>query len=295
MREQPVSELLRNKVVITAAMTGAATFKHQNEAVPYTPEEFAEESYKCLESGASIVHIHVRDPESGMSTEDLELIRPTVEAIRDRCPGLIINMSTAIRPMLTADQRIAPVKEMKPDMASLNTNSMNFAIADHKTGDINIEIVFENTFQMLNDFALAMRENQVKPELEIYDMGGMYNILLVNKKQILDEPLHFQFVFGVAGGVPFAPGNLARMYELMPEGSTWSVCGVGPNQISAALSSAAYGGHIRVGLEDNTRMPNGELAKGNWEQVEWAVKLAQMAGREVATPDEARKLLNLYK
>jgi len=295
MREQPVTELLRNKVVISAAMTGAATFKHQNEAVPYTPEEFAEESYKCWQSGASIVHIHVRDPESGMSTEDLDLIRPTVGAIRERCPELIINMSTAIRPMLTAEQRITPVKEMKPDMASLNTNSMNFAIADHKTGDINIEIVFENTFEMLNDFALAMRENQVKPELEIYDMGGLYNILLVNKKQILDDPLHFQFVFGVAGGVPFTPGNLSRMLEVMPEGSSWSVCGVGKNQISAALCSVAYGGHIRVGLEDSVRMPNGELAKGNWEQVEWAVKVAELAGREVATPAEARKIFNLYK
>ncbi len=295
MREQAVVELLRNKVVITAALTGAATFKHQNEAVPYTPEEFAEESYKCFESGASIVHIHVRDPESGMSTENIDLIRPTYEAIRARCPELIINMSTAIRPMLTADERIAPVKAMKPDMASLNTNSMNFAIADHKTGDIFIEIVFENTFQMLNDFALAMRENEVKPELEIYDMGGLYNILLVNKKKILDEPLHFQFVFGVAGGVPFSPGNLARMLEVMPDGSTWSVCGVGPNQIGAGLSAAAYGGHIRVGLEDNVRMPDGDLAKGSWEQVEWAVKVAEAAGREVAAPAEARKLFNLYK
>lgn len=295
MREQAVSELLRNKVVITAALTGAATFKHQNESVPYTPEEFAEESYKCWEAGAAIVHIHVRDPESGMSTENLDLIRPTFNAIRERCPELIINMSTAIRPMLTPEQRITPVKEMKPDMASLNTNSMNFAIADHKTGDINIEIVFENTFEMLNDFALAMRDNKVKPELEIYDMGGLYNILLVNKKQILDEPLHFQFVFGVAGGVPFSPGNLTRMYEMLPEGSTWSVCGVGRNQISAGLCAAALGGHIRVGLEDSVRMPNNELAKGSWEQVEWAARVAELAGREVAKPSEARKLLNLYK
>ncbi|HOB87318.1 MAG TPA: 3-keto-5-aminohexanoate cleavage protein [Bacillota bacterium] len=294
MREQYVNELLRKKVVITAALSGAATFKHQNEAVPYTPEEFAEESYKCWKAGASIVHIHVRDPETGMPTEDLNLIRPTINAIRERCPELIINMSSAIRQMLTPEQRITPIKEMKPEMASLNTNSMNFALADYQTGEIGMEILFENTFQMLNDFALIMRENKVKPELEIYDLGGLYNVLLINKRKIIDEPMHFQFVFGVAGGVPFSPANLARMYELLPEGSTWSVCGVGPNQISAALSALAYGGHIRVGLEDNIRMPDRRLAKGSYEQVEWAVKLCEMCGREVATPAEARELLNLY-
>jgi len=281
--------------VISAALTGAATMKHQNPSVPYTPEEFAEESYKCWQAGAAVVHIHVRDPETGMSTENIDLIRPAVEAIREKCPGLIINMSSAIRPFLTADQRIAPIIEMKPDMASLNTNSMNFALADHKTGDIMLEIVFENTFQMLNDFAVAMRDNQVKPELEIYDLGGMYNVFLVNKKQILDEPLHFQFVFGVAGGVPYSPGNLTRMYELLPDNASWSVCGVGANQFAAALGAASYGGHIRVGLEDNVRMPNGELAKGNYEQVEWAVSLVRSCGMEVASTDEARQIFNLYK
>ncbi len=295
MKEQQVSEALKEKVVISAALTGAATMKHQNEAVPYTPEEFAEESYKCWKAGASIVHIHVRDPETGMSTEDLNLIRPTVEAIRDRCPDLLINMSTAIRPMLTAEQRIAPIREMKPDMASLNTNSMNFALADHATGDIMFEIVFENTFQMLIDFAKEMREHQVKPELEVYDMGGLYNVLLVQKQGIFDEPLHFQFVFGVAGGVPYSPGNFARMYEMVPDGSSFSVCGVGPNQFAANMTSAGYGGHLRVGLEDNTRMPNKELAKGNYEQVEWAVRVAELCGREVATPQEARKIFNLYR
>ena len=295
MREQHVSEALKEKVVISAALTGAATMKHQNEAVPYTPEEFAEESYKCWQAGASVVHIHVRDPETGMSTEDINLIRPTIEAIRDKCPELIINMSTAIRPMLTAEQRIAPIREFQPDMASLNTNSMNFALADHNTGEVMFEIVFENTFQMLIDFAKEMRENKVKPELEIYDLSGLYNILLVNKQNILDDPLHFQFVFGVAGGVPYSPGNFHRMYEMIPEGSTWSVCGVGPNQFAANMASAGYGGHLRVGLEDNVRMPNRELAKGSYEQVEWAVRVAELCGREVATPKEARQIFNLYR
>ena len=295
MKDEQVSEVLKRKVVITAALTGAATMKAQNPAVPYTPEEFAEESYRCWQEGASIVHIHVRDPETGMSTENMDLIRPTVEAIKERCPELIINMSTAIRPMLTAKQRITPVQEMKPEMASLNTNSMNFALADQNTGDIMIEIVFENTFEMMQDFAEKMRENKVKPELEIYDLSGIYNISLVNKKNLIDYPMHFQFVFGVVGGISFSPANLARMYELLPEGSTWSVCGVGPNQISAALTALGWGGHIRVGLEDNVRMPNRELAQGSWEQVKWASDLVKMSGREVATSDETREILSLYK
>ncbi len=295
MYEQPVADLLKRKVVITAALSGAGTFKWQNEALPYTPEEFADESEKCFQEGASVVHIHVRDPETGLPTGDLDLVRATISAIRERCPELIINMSTAIRPGLPPEQRIAPIAEIKPELASLNTNSMNFAIADHKTGDIGVEFIFENTFKMLEEFALVMRENQVKPELEIYDLGGMYNVLLANRKKILDEPLHFQFVFGVAGGVPFSPGNLARMYEMLPEGSTWSVCGIGPNQIAAALSAAAWGGHIRVGLEDNIRMPGGQLARGSFEQVAWAAMVAEMCGRQAATPAEARRLLNLSR
>jgi 3-keto-5-aminohexanoate cleavage enzyme len=284
-----------DKVVISAALAGAATFKEQNPAVPYTPEEFAEESYKCMNEGAAVVHIHVRDPENGFPTPDLGKIKTTIEAIRDRCPGLIINMSTAIAAGLPKEDRIAPIADRKPEMASLNTNSMNFGIADWSTGQVPIEIVFENTFAMLVEYANVMRENRVKPECEIYDLGGLYNVLLVRKQGIFEEPMHFQMVFGVAGGVPYHPSNLTRMKELLPEGASWSVCGVGPHQIRAGMTSAVNGGHIRVGLEDSVRMPNGELAKGSYEQVQWAAQVARLAGREVATPDEARDIFNIPK
>jgi 3-keto-5-aminohexanoate cleavage enzyme len=286
---------MSTKVVISAALAGAATMKEQNPAVPYTPEEFAEESYRCMNEGAAVVHIHVRDPETGRPTPDLNKIRPTIEAISDKCPGIIINMSTAIGPDATKEERIAPIAIMKPEMASLNTNSMNAALANWKTGEILAEFVFTNTFAQLKQYSTVMRENLVKPELEVYDFGGIYNVLTFRKQSTMEEPLHFQMVFGLLGGVPYDPFNFARMRELLPGDATWSVCGVGPFQFKAGMSAAVNGGHIRVGLEDNTRMPDGELAKGSWEQVQWATQVAKLAGRAVASPDEARQIFNIPK
>jgi 3-keto-5-aminohexanoate cleavage enzyme len=286
---------MRKRVVISAALTGAATMKEQNPAVPYTPEEFAEESYKCMSEGAAVVHIHVRDPETGRPTADIEKIRPTIEAVRDRCPGLLINMSTAIGPDANKEERIAPIAAIEPDMASLNTNSMNAALANWKTGEILTEFVFTNTFEQLVHYATVMREHFVKPELEVYDFGGVYNVLMVRRQGIFEEPMHFQLVFGVLGGVPYDLFNFAREKELLPEDASWSVCGVGPFQFAAGMTAAVNGGHIRVGLEDNIRMPNGEMAKGSFEQVQWAVEVARLAGREVASPDETREIFHLPK
>jgi 3-keto-5-aminohexanoate cleavage enzyme len=141
-----------------------------------------------------------------------------------------------------------------------------------------------------------MKEAKTKPELEVYDFGGLYNILFLNKQEdLFEKPLHFQFVFGTLGGVPFSYQSLAGFLNLMPSGSSWSVCGVAKDQFRAGLCAAAMGGHIRVGLEDNIRVPSGRLAKGSWEQVEWAAQVAKLAGREVATPDETRKIFNLLQ
>ena len=286
---------MKKKLVISVALTGAATMKEQNPAVPYTPEEFAEESYKCMNEGAAIVHIHARDPETGLPTTDIAKIRAVIDAIRDRCPGLLINMSTAIGPQATPEERIAPISAIEPDMASLNTNSMNAALANWKTGEILAEFVFTNTFAQLKEYSTVMRDHFVKPELEVYDFGGIYNVMMFRKQSIIPEPLHFQMVFGLLGGVPYEPFNFARMKELLPKDASWSVCGVGPFQFKAGMTAAVNDGHIRVGLEDNTRMPNGDLAKGSYEQVQWAVEVTRLAGREVATPEEARQIFDLPK
>jgi 3-keto-5-aminohexanoate cleavage enzyme len=283
-----------NKVIITAALAGGATTKANNPNTPYSPDEFAEESLRCFNEGCSIVHIHAKDPATGMATADMAKIRPTIERIRERAPKIILNMSSAITPGLTPEQRIHPIEELRPDMASLNTNTMNFAIADRKTGKMLLEVIFENTFKMLESFGRRMKAIDVKPELEVYDPGGAYNTLLIRKQgDVFVEPMHWQFVFGVAGGMAFSPLGYCHMKSLLPEGHTWSVCGVGQEEFPAITMSCLDSGHMRVGLEDNVRVPGGELAKGSWEQVAWAVKIAHCLDREVATPDEARQMLGL--
>jgi len=285
---------MADNVVISAALSGGATTKEQNKHVPYTPEEFAEEAYRAFNAGAAVVHIHARDVDmGGLPTADMHKIRPTIQAIRDRCPDLLINMSSAITIGVTPEQRITPIVEMKPEIASLNTNSMNFALADRKTGAIHFEFIFENTFGTIMDFATRMRENRVKPECEVYDLGGMYNVNLLRRQAgLFEEPMHFQFVFGVAGGIPFDIRHLNTLVDLLPAGASWSVCGVGPNQFPAGICAAALGGHIRVGLEDNFRNIRGETLKGNYEAVEWAVEVCKVAGRSVASPEEARRIFH---
>ena len=265
---------LKDKCIITAALAGAATMKNQNEAVPYTPEEFIEEAYRCYNAGCAIVHIHARDPEHGFPTASIDVLREIVKGITEKCP-IVINLSTAIGIGATPEERIRVVQELKPEMASLNTNSMNFALGDWKNHVVLGETVFTNTFQMLTDFAKEMKAAGTKPELEVYDYGGVYNTLFVRHQGIFVEPMHFQFVWGVLGGCPLDLANFHRFRELIPDDATWSTCGVGPAQFRGAFISAVEGGHIRVGLEDNITIRKGVLAKGSWEQVEKAVEIVK--------------------
>jgi 3-keto-5-aminohexanoate cleavage enzyme len=195
----------------------------------------------------------------------------------------------------TPEQRISQLVFVKPEMGSLNTNTMNFSIVDRKTGAIFVDYVFENTFTMLQDFGKAFEENKVKPEIEVYDMGGLDNTLLIMKQGFFSQPINFNFVWGVAGGQAFRPDAFLAMKNALPEGANFTSCGVGTDQYPAITMSCLLGGHMRVGLEDNTRMPNGDLAKGSYEQVEVAVKIAAGLGREPATPDEARQMMGFQK
>ena len=283
-------------LVISAALAGAVTVKAQNENVPYSAEEFGKEAKRCYEAGASIVHIHARDPEKGNPTANLDTLKAILDTIKEKAPKILINLSTAISTVAQEKERIAVIQTFKPELGSLNTNSMNFSVGDFKQGKVIMgnTNVFVNNFRMIEKFAKEFKKARTKPEMEVYDFGGMYNMLFLNKQEgLFEQPLHFQLVWGVLGGVPFSYENLAHMRNLMPPDATWSVCGVAKDQFRAALCAAPMGGHIRVGLEDNVRTITGELAKGSWEQVEWAAQVAKVAGRKVATPDEARKIFNL--
>ena len=280
------------KVIICAALAGAATMKNQNPAVPYTPEEFAQEAARCFNAGAAMVHVHARD-DDGMPTHEIDRIMATHDAIKDKTPELIVNLSSAVGLGKTAEQRLAQIITIKPAMASLNTNTMNFSYIDRSTGQILFDNVFENTFTMLQDFGKAMEEEGVKPEIECYDIGGIDNTLLIAKQGIFSHPMNFNFVWGVAGGQRFRPDAFITMMNALPDGANFTTCGVGIDQFPAITMSCLAGGHMRVGLEDNIRVPSGDLAKGSFEQVEWAVRIAQSLGREAATPDEARAIMGI--
>ena len=282
-----------NKLVITAALAGSFPSKQNNPNVPYTPEEFGDEAKRCYDAGAAIVHIHTRDPETGYPTHDLDLIKAILKNIKSKAPDLIINITTSIG---EDDQRIIPIQTYKPLFASLNTASMNYAVGNFKTGKVlwGAGNIFANTFETILEFAKEMKKAGIKPEIEIYDLGGLYNILFLNKQEgVFTHPLHFQFVWGVLGGIPFTPKNFLLLLDLILPGATWSVCGVAKQQFQAGLCAVAMGGHIRVGLEDNIRVITGELAKGSYEQVAWAKRVAEDAGRDIAQGEEARKIFHL--
>lgn len=281
-----------NKVIITAALSGGGTFKNNNPAVPYTPEEFAIEAAKAYQAGAAMVHIHARS-DDGQPTADIDRIRATHDAIKEKTPELIVNLTSAINMDAKAEERIAQIVAVKPEMASLNTNTMNFSLINRKTGEIVFDFIFENTFKMLQEFGQAMEENGVKPEVEVYDMGGLDNMLLIANQGFFSNPINFNFVWGVAGGQKFRPDAFMSLVNALPQDSNFTTCGVGTDEFSAAMQSCMIGGHIRVGLEDNVRVPNGEMAKGNYELVEWAVRIAEIVNRVPATPDEARKIMGI--
>ncbi len=285
---------MSEKVIITAALSGAGTFKENNPAVPYTPEEFADEAEKAYKAGAAMVHVHAKQ-DDGWATHDVDRIRATHDAIKERCPDVIVNLSSAVGGNKTSEQRLTQIVEIKPEMASLNTNTMNFGRIDRNTGKIFFEIIFDNSFAMLEEFGKAMEEIHVKPEIEVYDLGGLDNFFLIEKQGFFTRPLNFNFVWGVDGGQKFRPDAFTTLVHALPEDSNFTTCGVADEEFKAIMQSCIMGGHMRVGLEDNVRLPNGELAKGNYELVEWAVKVADILGKEPASPNEAREIMGIKR
>lgn len=270
------------KVIITAAITGSRISRQNTPHIPITPEEIAQSAVECWKAGAAMVHIHVRDSQTGLGTQDVEIFRQVVDILREKT-DLILCLTTSGIPgrNLPTEERLAPL-ELKPEVASFDAGSINLGGS-----------VFLNSPEFLDRAAEKMKTAGVKPELEVFDLGMLLTCLRMRDEGKLDEPLHFQFVLGTPWGAPATPKSLIYLHGYIPENSTWSVIGIGKGHLPMSMMAMVMGGHIRVGLEDNIYYSKGVLAQSNAQFVERIVKLAKEYGREVATPDEARTILKL--
>lgn len=272
---------MENKVILTVATTGAWPQKSDTPHIPLQPEEIAEEIYACYEAGASIAHIHVRDDENKASMS-FEKFEETVKLVRKRC-NIVINLTTSGGIGLMDDIRMKPFIELKPEIASFDCGSMNWMNST----------VFENSPKFLEKLGLTMQENNVRPEIEVFDAGMVYNALYYLKKGVLKAPLHFQFVLGVPGGMAATIENLMFLKSLIPADATWGALGIGKQHLPIMYAALALGGHVRVGMEDNIYYRAGELAKSNAQFIERTKRIVAELDKQIATPDEARAILGL--
>ena len=278
------------QVVITAALTGVLATREQCPAIPYTPKEIAEEAKRSADAGASIVHIHARTPEGGPDWS-VETFREILTEVRART-DVIVNFSTGAVG-IAAEDRIAHIRELKPDIGALNMGSMNYAIYSSKKKAFYHDHVFANPFRDIQFFLQAMNEAGVRPELECFDTGHIANTGPLIDLGVLRPPYQFSLIMGVLGGIPGTTRHLQNQVDTLPDGSVWQVIGIGLNQWALAASALAMGGNIRVGLEDNFYVEEGRMAASNAELVEKAARLAADIGRPIASVDEARKILCL--
>lgn len=281
---------LEDKVIITAALSGVLANRDQCPHIPYTPVEIAEEAKRAYDAGASCVHIHARTDEGAPSWE-LETFRKIKEETRKRCP-VILNFSTGTMDDDTSAQETI-IRELRPEIAALNMGTMNYAKYSPKRKAFVFDIVFPNTFGKIERMLAAMNDAGVKPELECFDAGHTNSIWPLYDMGKLKKPTQFSFIMGVLGGLPTSIEAMQLQRQTIPPDSTWEVIGIGKEQWRLLASSLVLGGNIRVGLEDNFYLPNGDMAKSNGELVEKAAQLVRLTGREVASVDEARRLLSL--
>jgi 3-keto-5-aminohexanoate cleavage enzyme len=270
------------KLIITAAITGSRISRQITPHIPITPDEIVQSAVECWNAGASIVHVHVRDLETGKGTQDVRLFRQVVEALREKT-DLVLCLTTSGIPgrNLPIKDRLAPL-DLNPELASFDAGSINLGGA-----------VFLNPPEFLEEASKQMRAKGVKPELEIFDLGMMVTCLRMREEGHLEDPLYFQFVLGSPWGAPASPKTLLHLSELLPKSANWSVIGIGRAHLPMSMMALVMGGHIRVGMEDNIYYEKGVLAKTNAQFVERIVRIAKEYGREVASPTETRRILGL--
>jgi len=299
-------EKVLRKVIITSAITGQGATPVMSPYLPLTPKQIADDAVKAWEAGAAIVHIHARKPETGEPTPSLDIFREIVTDIKKRC-NVVINITTGGAG--TPEERIKVVPEFKPELATLNCGSLSgtaIPVYERMKDKIKYEwekkflareeFIFENTYKMMREYSQACRENNTRPELEIWDIGQISAVKYMIDRGYVDTPVHLQFVMGALSGMPATISTLVFVYERTREtigNFTWSVAAVGRDQIPVGAATLAMGGHVRVGLEDSLYAGYGRLARSSAEQVEKIVKIAAEMSIKPATPDEVREMLNL--
>ena len=267
------------KLIITAAICGAEVTKEHNPAVPYTVEEMVNEARSAYNAGAAIIHVHVRH-DDGTPTQDRERFRVVMDAIRRELPDVIMIPSTGGATGMSPEERLQPT-ELFPEMATLDCGTCNFG-----------DEIFDNPNMRV--FGKRMIENGIKPEYECFEMGHIDTILdMARKGEVPGDPMQFNFVLGVKGCTPATVQNLCWMVNAIPKDATWTSTGVGRAAFQLAAPTIVMGGNVRVGFEDNIYLSRGVKAKSNGELVEKVVRLSRELGREIASPEEARRILSL--
>lgn len=286
------------KTVITVAVTGAVTSKEQTPYLPVTPEEIANSALEAAEAGASVAHIHVRDPDTARPSMNIDLYRDVVDRIKKQRPDMLINLTTgpgATGPVADllpnsgkfflkrADDRVKHILAIKPDICSLDLNTMN-----RGPGGITI-----NTLNTCRQMVKSVREVGCKPELEIFDSGDIHIAHTLIDEGIIENPPLWQFAMGVKWGWNASPETLDYARRQVAPGTVWSAFGIGAMEMPIVAQSWLYGGHVRVGLEDNIYLEKGVLAESNAQLVAKAVRIIKELGGSIATPTESRQIFNI--
>ncbi len=285
-------------VVITCSISGAIANRAQCPAIPYTPAEYAAEARRIVDEGGVMIHIHARKPD-GTPSYEVEDFRAISDAIRAEVgDSVIVNFSTGTIGV-PVEKRVEYLRACRPEVAALNMGSMNYAKYSRTRKEFVFKMVFANPFDEIIELLEAMNELGIKPEHECFDIGHVGSLAPLIDMGVLKTPLHVDCVMGVVGGIPPTARNLAAMVENLPaEGAGgvpnhWGVIGISRDQWMLVAAALTLGGSIRVGLEDNLYLPNGEMAKSNGELIAKARRMTEDVGRRPATVAEARAMLNV--
>ena len=300
-----------SKLIVTAAITGGIHVPSLSpQYFPYVPETVIEQAVGAAKAGAAVVHVHARDPKDGRPSSDVKVFEQICRGIHEQCDAAIC-VTTGGGLGMTPEERVKPVGILKPELASLNAGSMNFAIhplankIKEPMYDWELpylksteDLIFPNTFRSIKVFTQTMAGVGTKPELEIYDVGMINNLKYLIDTGVIKTPVYLQFVMGILGGIAATPENLVFMYEtarkaIGEKNFVWSCCAAGRMQMPLITLAMILGGNVRVGLEDNLYIGPGQLAKSSAEQVEKIIRIAEELNHEIATPAEARQILGL--